>query len=257
MNQWDATNCPGMNGRNDPARRHRLAAIAARSTRPARNLSLRIRPRRQRSLISSPSSEARPECASEQTRFDAQQRIGDCIGIPHAALDGFAQRLPNAPAAPHAPAHESSADRLRVAPPPCAACCRTAYQPPHAHTAPPEPRTLTHTGSSHSCNANTSAPRADPVANASACRSGRTHNPMPSRVMKNRPKPSAPKLPIQMLQSPWPGPATILLPNRGDLRASCTFGSTHRASAGARPTRPKPSRHQTLRTTTDTSRGRG
>jgi hypothetical protein len=41
-----------------------------------------------------------------------------------------------------------------------------------------------HTGLSHSCNANTSAPRADPVANASAYRLGRTHNPMPARVMK-------------------------------------------------------------------------
>jgi hypothetical protein len=45
-------------------------------------------------------------------------------------------------------------------------------------------------------------------------------------------------LPIQMLQSPSPGPATILLRNRA-TSAACTFGSTHRATAGARPTRPK------------------
>src|SRR6476646_11496449 len=45
-------------------------------------------------------------------------------------------------------------------------------------------------------------------------------------------------LPIQMLQSPSPGPATILLRNRA-TSAACTFGSTQRATAGARPTRPK------------------
>ncbi len=63
-------------------------------------------------------------------------------------------------------------------------------------------------------------------------------------------------LPIQMLQSLSPGPATILLRNRA-TSAACTFGSTHRATAGARPTRPKPSRHPTLRMTTDISGGRG
>ena len=52
-----------------------------------------------------------------------------------------------------------------------------------SHSAP-GPLTLTHTGLSHSCNANTSAPTADPVANASAYRLGRTQNPMPARVMK-------------------------------------------------------------------------
>src|SRR6478672_11855072 len=40
---------------------------------------------------------------------------------------------------------------------------------------------------SHSCNANTSAPTADPVANASAYRLGRMQNPVPARVMKYRP----------------------------------------------------------------------
>ena len=44
--------------------------------------------------------------------------------------------------------------------------------------------TLTHAGLSHLCNANTSAPRADPVVNASAYRLGRPQNPMPARVMK-------------------------------------------------------------------------
>ena len=39
-----------------------------------------------------PRTRARTECTSEQTRFDAEQRIGDRIGIPHAALDGLAQR---------------------------------------------------------------------------------------------------------------------------------------------------------------------
>ena len=52
-----------------------------------------------------------------------------------------------------------------------------------SHSAP-GPLTLTHTGLSHSCNANTSAPTADPVANASAYRLGRAQNPMPARVMK-------------------------------------------------------------------------
>ena len=55
-------------------------------------------------------------------------------------------------------------------------------------------------------------------------------------------------LPIQMLQSPSPGPATILLRNRA-TPAVCTLGSTHSATADARPTRPKPSRHPTLRMT--------
>ena len=41
-------------------------------------------------------NEARPECASEQTRFDAEQRIG----IPHAALDGLAQRHRTRPPRP-------------------------------------------------------------------------------------------------------------------------------------------------------------
>jgi hypothetical protein len=41
----------------------------------------------------------------------------------------------------------------------------------------------------------------------------------------------------QVLQSPSPGPATILLRNRA-TSAACTFGSTHRATAGARPTHP-------------------
>ena len=147
---------------------------------------------------------------------------------------------PNAPAAPHAPAHESSADRLRAAPAPCAACCRTAYQPPRAHTAAPGPLTLTHTGLSHSCNANTSAPTADPVANASANRLGRTHNPMPARVMKKLAVTIRLRCcqSIQMLQSPSPGPATILARNRA-ISAACTVGSTHRATAGASPTRPK------------------
>src|SRR6476619_6836015 len=45
-------------------------------------------------------------------------------------------------------------------------------------------------------------------------------------------------LPIQMLQSPSLGPATTLLRNRA-TSAACTVGSTHRATAGARPTRPK------------------
>jgi hypothetical protein len=54
-----------------------------------------------------------------------------------------------------------------------------------SHSAP-GPLALTHTGLSHSCNANTSAPTADPVANASAYRLGRTQNPMPARVMKKR-----------------------------------------------------------------------
>lgn len=42
----------------------------------------------------------------------------------------------------------------------------------------------------------------------------------------------------QMLQSPSPGSATILLRKRA-TSAPCTIGSTHRATAGARPTRPK------------------
>jgi hypothetical protein len=63
-------------------------------------------------------------------------------------------------------------------------------------------------------------------------------------------------LPIQMPQSRSPGLATILLRSRATA-AACTVGSTHRASADARPTRPKPSRYPTLRMTTDTSCGRG
>ena len=73
--------------RADPSRRNRLAAIPARSTRPTHNPSLRIRPATTTKPDLVP-NEARPECASEQTRFDAEQRIG----IPHAALDGLAQR---------------------------------------------------------------------------------------------------------------------------------------------------------------------
>jgi hypothetical protein len=68
---------------------------------------------------------------------------------------------------------------------------------------------------------------ATPVANAKAYRFGRTHRPIPSRVMYR-----------QMLQSPSPGPATILLRNRA-TSAACSFGSTHMATAGARPTRHK------------------
>src|SRR6476646_1166611 len=41
-----------------------------------------------------------------------------------------------------------------------------------------------------------------------------------------------------MLRSRSPGPATILLRNRA-ISAACTLGSTHRATAGARATRPK------------------
>src|SRR6185312_16460033 len=94
---------------------------------------------------------------------------------------------PNVTAAPHAPAHESSADCLRAAPAPCAACCRTAYSHHVLTQRAPGPLTVTHTGLSHSCNANTSAPTADQAANASAYRLGRMHNPMPARVMKYQP----------------------------------------------------------------------
>ena len=51
-------------------------------------------------------------------------------------------------------------------------------------------------------------------------------------------------------------PATILLRNRA-TSAACTVGSTHSATAGARPTALEPSRHPTLRMTTDTGCGRG
>jgi 3'-phosphoadenosine 5'-phosphosulfate sulfotransferase (PAPS reductase)/FAD synthetase len=121
--------------RADSARRHRLAAIPTRSTLPARDPSLRIRQRRQRNLISflergAPRVRVRTNAVRRRaTHWRPHRHPTRRPGRPRAAP-------PNAPAAPHAPAHESSADRLRAAPAPCAACCRTAYQPPRAHTAP-------------------------------------------------------------------------------------------------------------------------
>ena len=85
-------------------------------------------------LISS-SNEARPECASEQTRIGAEQRIGNRIAIPHAALDGLPQRHRTRPPrlTPQPTHRRPTASAPRA---PCAACCRTANQPPRAHTAP-------------------------------------------------------------------------------------------------------------------------
>jgi hypothetical protein len=80
-----------MNGRNDAARRHRLAAIAARSTRPARNPSLWIRQRRQRSLISSLERGA-PRVRFRTTADRRRAAHWRPHRHQHAALDGLAQR---------------------------------------------------------------------------------------------------------------------------------------------------------------------
>jgi len=120
-----------------------------------------------------------------------------------------------------------------------------------------DPLTLTHTGSSHSCNANMSAPRADPVANASAYRLGRTQNPMPARVMKKTGRNHR----LRCCQSRCCNPGR---PSGHDLAAKPDDPRRHAPCdppTGRAPARAlralKPSRHPTLRTTTDTSCGRG
>jgi hypothetical protein len=77
--------------RADPARRHRLAAIPARSTRPKHNPS-----------FGSPATTTKPDLVPRTRRAPSalqnkrgstpSNAFGDPIGIPHAVLDGLAQR---------------------------------------------------------------------------------------------------------------------------------------------------------------------
>ena len=115
-----------------------LSAAQRRPGRPLRRGRAPHRspvPHRQRSLISSlergaPRVRFRTNAVRRRaTHWRPHRHPTRRPGRPRAAL-------PNAPAAPHAPAHESSANRLRAAPAPCAACCRTAYQPPRATQRP-------------------------------------------------------------------------------------------------------------------------
>ncbi len=83
---------------------------------------------------------------------------------------------PNAPGADHSAPHPRHAPHVVE--------LRTSH---HLLTQRPRPTHFDAHRVSHSYNANTSPPRADPVANANAYRLGRTQNPMPVRVMKYRP----------------------------------------------------------------------
>ena len=193
-----------MNGLNDPARRHRLAAIAARSTRPARNLSLRIRQSRQRSLISSlergaPRVRFRTNAVRRRaTHWRLHRHPTRRPGRPRAAP-------PNAPAAPHAPATNP----------------RPTASAPGAHNAPHvvELRTSHHVLTQGLRPTHLDTHR---VVAAMQREHVRTHSRSGGRRQR---------IPV--------GPHAESHARPGDEVAAVTVGSTHRATAGARPTRLK------------------
>jgi hypothetical protein len=165
--------------RADPSRRNRLAAIPARSTRPTHNPSLRIRPATTTKPDLVP-NEARPECASEQTQFDAEQRIG----IPHAALDGLAQRHRTRPPrlAPQPTNRRPTASAPHPRHAPHVVALRTSH---HVLTQRPRP---THFDA-HRVGAFMQREHVRTQSRSGGQRQriyrlGRTHNPMPARVMK-------------------------------------------------------------------------
>lgn len=112
-------------------------------------LSFTCRPR----VLSAPNPDPADRYAEVERRIGHRFRVdltmADAIAEAHDAVathwrphlhptrgpGGPRAAPPTAPAALLDPAHESSADRLRAEPAPCAACCRTAYQPPRGHIA--------------------------------------------------------------------------------------------------------------------------